>query len=412
MADLSVEVAGVKFKNPFTLASAEPTENFDKMKRAIDAGAGAMVAKSYSSLPEMKTQTDIAKFVFLGNDRRPAYGNDIPKFFTAFSRTGMIQMPEDDWMEELVKTEEYASRHDAVIIGSVAGQPTIEETVRLAKKMEKTGVKMMEVDLGCPQVEQMVEKGALLKQKEEYFDRAKALVEALSIPLIVKLSPQQQDLVETTRGVREVGAAAVTCHNRFLGFMPDPDTAKPVIWTFGGVGGPWMVPIALRWVAKTYLAMPDYPILGSSGPCDWEDMVRFHMSGASLVEFCSIIMARGYSVIKPIIDGLNSFLDRKGYKGVRDIIGIAARAAPTYQELYNMPDYNEKSVIDPDLCIRCGKCSEVCWYDAIVTDDEGLASSIEANCKGCHNCMDVCPVPECITMKSAGVPIGARSYPL
>jgi dihydroorotate dehydrogenase len=66
MADLSVEVAGVKFKNPFTLASAEPTENFDKMKRAIDAGAGAMVAKSYSSLPEMKTQTDIAKFVFLG----------------------------------------------------------------------------------------------------------------------------------------------------------------------------------------------------------------------------------------------------------------------------------------------------------------------------------------------------------
>jgi dihydropyrimidine dehydrogenase (NAD+) subunit PreA len=117
-------------------------------------------------------------------------------------------------------------------------------------------------------------------------------------------------------------------------------------------------------------------------------------------------------VIKPIIDGLNSFLDRKGYKSVRDIIGIAARAAYTYQELYNLPEYNEKSVIDQDLCIRCGKCSEVCWYDAIVTDDEGLASSTEANCKGCHNCMDVCPVPECITMKSAGVPIGARNYPV
>jgi dihydroorotate dehydrogenase (fumarate)/dihydropyrimidine dehydrogenase (NAD+) subunit PreA len=410
MADLSVEIAGVRLKNPFVLSSAEPTESFDKMKQAIDQGAGAVISKSYSTVQEMKNQSNIAKYVFLGYDRRPAWGKDIPKFFTAFSRTGMIQMPEDDWMEELAKTQKYAEKHDAVVIGSVAGHPTIEETVRLAKKMEKTGVKMIEIDLGCPQVEQMKEKGALLKTKEEYFERAEALTKALSIPLVIKLSPQQADLVATARGVRDRGAAAVTCLNRFLGFMPDPETAKPVIWTFGGVGGPWMLPIALRWVAKIHLDMPDLSIFGSNGPCDWEDMVRFHMSGATAVQFCTIIMAKGYGVIKPILEGLNNFLDRKGYKSVRDIIGVAARAAYDYSQLYTLPEYNEKSVIDPDLCIRCGKCSEVCWYDAIVTDSEGLASSIEAKCKGCYNCMAVCPVPKCITMRTVGKPIGFRTY--
>jgi len=361
-----------------------------------------VVTKSYSSGQEMKRQTDIAKYAVLGYNRRPAYGKDIPKFFTLYCRTGMIQIPEDDWMEELRKTQQYAEKFDAKVIGSVAGQPTNAETLRLAKKMEQTGIKMLEIDLGCAQTEQMEEKGALLKTKEDYLERAKVLAENLSIPLVIKLSPQQADLVETAKGVKEVGAAAVTCHGRFLGFMVDPETAKPLIWTFAGVGGPWMLPISLRWVAKIHLEMPDLPILGSNGPYDWEDMVRFHMSGATAIEFCSVIMVKGYSWIKRTIEGLNSFLDRKGYKSVQEIIGVAAKAAYSYSELYTLPEYQERAVIDEELCIRCGKCSEVCWYDAIETTDDGLARPNEAKCKGCRNCMIVCPVPECITMKTVG----------
>ena len=402
MADLSVEAAGVRFKNPFMVASAEPTESFDKMKRAIDKGAGAVITKSYSSLPEMKKQSNIAKFGWFGYDRLPAYGKDIPEFWTAFSRTGMIQMSEDDWMEEIKKTVDYAKKQDAVVVGSVAGHAEHSETVRLAQKIEQTGVPMIEIDLGCPQVEQMQEKGALVKRGEEYFERAEALTKVLKVPLIVKLSPQQPDLVETARGVRAHGAAGVTCHNRFLGFMPDPETAKPVWWTFGGTGGPWMLPISLRWCAKIHLDMPDYPILGSSGPVNALDMVRFHMAGASLIEFCSVIMLKGYSVITEIVTGLNDYLDRKGYKGVKDIIGLAARAAYGYSELHTLPDYQERSVIDEDLCIRCGKCSDVCWFDGISTDDDGLPTVIEDKCKGCRNCMVICPVEDCVSMKKLG----------
>jgi dihydroorotate dehydrogenase (fumarate)/dihydropyrimidine dehydrogenase (NAD+) subunit PreA len=413
MADLSVEAAGVHFKNSLSLGSAEPTESFDKMKRAIDQGAGSVVAKSFTNGEQMKRQTDIVKILFLDSEHKPVRGKDIPRFFTNYSRSGLAQMREDDWMEELYKTEQYARKHDAVVIGSVAGQETIEETVRLAKRMEmEAGLKMLEFDLACPTAEETDEKGAILKEKEQYSAQAKALAENLSVPAIIKLSPQQADLVVTARAIKDAGASAITCHNRTLGFMVDIETARPLIWSYAGVGGPWMLPITLRWVAKIHQAMPGFPIFGSNGPYDWSDMIRFHMSGAAIVEFVSVIMAKGYSWIKPTIEGLNSFLDRKGYRSVKEIIGIAAEAAYDYKDLYTLPEYNEKSVINPDLCIRCGKCSEVCWYDAITTDDEGVASSIEDRytCKGCYNCMNICPVPDCIAMKRAGQPIGVKKY--
>jgi len=95
MADLNVEIYGIKFKNSVWLASGEPTYSFDKMKRGIDAGAGAVVAKSYTNGPEEKRMADLAKYAFLGYDRRPVYGKNIPKFYTNYSRMGLVQKSED-----------------------------------------------------------------------------------------------------------------------------------------------------------------------------------------------------------------------------------------------------------------------------------------------------------------------------
>lgn len=399
MAILSIEVCGLEFKNSVWLASGEPTYTFDKMKRGIDAGAGAVVAKSYTNGAEEKRQSDLAKYAFLGYDRRPTYGKHVPKFFTNYSRMGLVQKSEDEWFEELEKAEGYALAHDSHVIGSIFGSTDVEEMNRLAKKMEQIGLKMVEMDLACPHPDEMVAKGALLRATQDYCHVTKGIVEGVSIPVFIKLSPQQPDLVATAMGVKKVGAAGVTCHNRFLGFAIDIDNAKPLIWGWAGVGGPWMLPISLRWVSKIYQAMPDFPILSTSGPYDWEDVVQFHMAGATAVQFCSTIMVKGYSVISDSIKGLNQFLDRKGYKSVQEIVGVATRATHTYQEMYTLLGYMEKASVDQERCISCGKCLEICWYDGMEYKD-GSYRVDEANCKGCRNCMVVCPIEGCVSMKT------------
>lgn len=410
MADLTVEFAGLSFKNPVWLASGEPTSTLDKMKRGINAGAGAVVAKSYCGAyltgHEQKRPMPLAKFCILGYDRQPVYGKNVPKFFTNYARSGIIQWcpyDEDEWIEELTKAQKYASASDAYIIGSIFGSKVIDDMTRLAKKMEQAGLKALEVDLGCPNVEKMKEKGALLKVSQDYFDVAREIVTSVSIPVFIKLSPQQADLAATAKGVKEVGAAGVVCQNRFLGLSIDINSAKPHIWGWAGVGGPWMLPISIGWVSRIHDTVPNFPVLGSNGAYDWQDTVQFHMAGASAVQFCSAVMVQGFAAITRATQGLNDFLEAKGYRSVRDIIGIATKASLNYEQMYSTLEYREKAIVDPDKCINCGKCLEVCWFDAMQPTDTTHQVN-QAKCQGCYNCRIVCPVEGCITIRTVGKP--------
>ncbi len=69
--------------------------------------------------------------------------------------------------------------------------------------------------------------------------------------------------------------------------------------------------------------------------------------------------------------------------------------------MYTLPEYQEKASVNKDLCIDCGKCLEVCWYDAMEKRD-GVYEVNEAICKGCHNCQILCPVKGCITLRAVG----------
>ena len=388
MADLRVDLCGVRFKNPVVVGSSELTLSATNMRRCVDAGAGGLVAKTLTDSVAMREQTANSKWRFLDERHRVNPGR-LPREFSFYGRSGLAEETPEEWAAELTAVVEYAAQHDAVVIGSVAGTEA-RAWAELAKVVEDTGVPLIELNFGCPHPSEMVgaKTGMVVGQDPEAMSEAVAAVaDAVTVPIIAKLTPQVTDMVVMARQAREAGASAVTLTNRFMGFSVDIEDARPYIYGWAGIGGPWVKPLSLRWVSKTRVALPDLAITGSNGVSDGNDVVEFMMAGATVVQACSAVMLNGYPYIGRIVRQLDEFLDRKGYRRAAELVGIAAERALSYEQIKALPP--EHAVIDRDLCVDCGICVGRCYYNAI-EDQQGVAV-IGPDCRGCGICSCICP---------------------
>jgi dihydroorotate dehydrogenase subfamily 1 len=387
MADLRVNFLGVEFKNPVLASSGEPTLSLSNMRRVIENGAGGLVVKTLTDSESMRKLSAQTRWRFLDEKHQVCRGN-IPRPFTFYGRTGLQDKETDVWLKEVEQAREMGDKEGCVVIGSIASTE-VPGWVNTAKMMEQTGVRMMELNFGCPHPSQMEETktGMLVGQDKELASEiAKAVTQNVSIPIIVKLTPQVADVVEIARAVKEAGASAVTIINRFVGFCIEVESAEPQIYGMAGVGGPWVKPLTLRWVYQIYRDL-GIPISGSNGAYDAQDVAEFMMAGATVVQMCSVIMAEGYGWLAKTIKELIDFLDRKGYKTVEEIVGKAAKRALTYAEMEEFG--KEKAEVDEDLCTLCERCIETCFYNALKMENGRLVVGDE--CRGCGVCTCVCP---------------------
>lgn len=386
MADLRVNFLGVEFKNPVLASSGEPTLSLSNMQRVIQNGAGGLVVKTLTDSESMRKLSSQTRWRFLDEKHQVCRGN-IPRLFTLYGRTGLQDKETDVWLKEIEQAREMGDKEDCVVIGSIASTD-VPSWVKLAKMTEETGVRMMELNFGCPHPSQMEETktGMLVGQDKELASGiVKAVTQNVSIPIIVKLTPQVADMVEMARAVKEAGASAVTVLNRFVGFCVNVEEAKPYIYGSAGVGGSWVKPLTLRWIYQIYKDL-GIPISGSNGAYDAQDVAEFMMTGATVVQMCSVVMAEGYGWLTKTIRELNEFLDRKGYKTAQEIIGIAAKRALSYAAMEEFP--KEKAEVDEDLCTLCEKCVETCFYNALKVEDGRL---VVDGCRGCGICTCICP---------------------
>ncbi|MCG8633215.1 MAG: tRNA-dihydrouridine synthase [Desulfobacterales bacterium] len=394
MADTRIDFCGVTFKNPLAAASAEPTLNAANMKQCIDAGAGAVIAKTMTDSADMRELTQRAKWRFLNEKLEVCHGR-VPRGFSLYSRSGLALEPPKDFMREITETVEYARQKDAVVIGSVAATD-MDGWVTLGKQMEDGGVPLIELNFGCPHPKLMpgVRTGMNVGQDFEYASEiTRKVADALEIPVIIKVTPQVTDLVLFSDMLHKAGARAVTLTNRFIGFVPDIETGKPQIYGKAGVGGPWTKPLTLRWINEVRTALGDkLDITGTNGAYDWRDIVMFIMSGAHIVQMCSAVMCYGYAWLEKQVKGLEAFMDEKGYETVDQMLGIATDACLEYAD---MP--HEKARVDAETCKNCGMCLKVCFSDAMQQGDDTTFVT-EENCVGCGGCYSVCPAKGTIEM--------------
>lgn len=382
--DLSMTVAGVRFKNPLLAGSANHVRGLEYTKRIIRSGVGGIVGKSVTDLESMR-QTKNARYAILDEYRRPCQGQ-IPRLYTFYSRTGSMESPED-WLRDLPEKLALAKEHNVVLIGSV-GAGRIESWVSIARMMADNGVPMIELNLGCPHYERSPEKmGAQLGQDPEACRRVvEAVRSEVRVPLIVKVTPQAGNVMAVVRTVEDAGAAAVTVTNRFMGFAVDIERGLPYTGGWAAVGGPWIAPLTLRWVAQCYRDSR-LPILGSNGAADWSDVIEFLMAGASVVQLVGRFMLSGPDLIPRLLSDITAFMERKGYGSIQEMVGLAARAAIPYTELHRIPQ--QRMHLDSELCTACGKCLHACYYNALFRQNDEVF--ITDACVGCELCAPFCP---------------------
>jgi dihydroorotate dehydrogenase (fumarate)/dihydropyrimidine dehydrogenase (NAD+) subunit PreA len=314
----------------------------------------------------------------------------VPRAFTLFGRCGAIELTLEEYLPILKEANRIAGEHGAVLIGSGDG-PAVGDWLEQAKRMEDAGIRMVEFNFGCPHPgseEDGHKRTAQIGQDVEFASEIiHNVTNAVSIPVVVKCTPQVVDLVDVVKSLKSAGASAVTISNRFVGFLVDIESATPLLSSWAGVGGPWVKPITLRWISQVYRALPDFPISGSNGPYDWRDVVEFMMSGATTVQLCSALLVKGIGYIGKVVDGLNDFLDKKGYASAGEIIGLAARSALPMNEVLMQERF--RSHINMDKCTLCGNCIRSCMFSAI--EREGDNVRVNDRCVGCEICFNVCP---------------------
>lgn len=204
------------------------------------------------------------------------------------------------------------------IIVNVSGS-TIKEYVEVAEKLNSIKeIPAIELNISCPNVKEGgMAFGTSCLSASQVVNAVRRVYEN---DLIVKLSPNVTDISEIALAVEAEGADSVSLINTLLGMAIDAEKRKPVLSTItGGLSGPAVKPIALRMVWQVAKSVK-IPVIGMGGIMNASDAIEFMLAGASGIQIGTANFIDPTVTIK-VIEGINEYLDRHGFKSVTDIIG-------------------------------------------------------------------------------------------
>ena len=213
-----------------------------------------------------------------------------------------------------------------VTIANLSGS-TLESYIEGAKLLEKTKVPVIELNISCPNVS--AGGAAFGMNCSTAKDITKEIRAVTKKPLIVKLTPQAPDIVSVALACIDSGADGISLCNSFQGVAIDIDKGRPVFDKVkAGFGGPAVRPIAVRLVYEVCQAIKglpkekQVPVIAIGGIAEWQDAVEFIMAGATAVQVGTNTFANPNTMVE-IVDGLKSFMARKGFKTIEDFRGCA-----------------------------------------------------------------------------------------
>ncbi|XP_058443481.1 dihydropyrimidine dehydrogenase [NADP(+)] [Malaya genurostris] len=307
--DLSVEVCGVRFENPFGLASAPPTTSTAMIRRAFEQGWGFAVTKTFALDKDTVTNVSprIVRGITAGHNFGPQQG--------AFLNIELIsEKCADYWLTGV--TELKRDFPTKVVIASIMCTYNEEDWTNLAKRAEAAGADMLELNLSCPHG--MGESGMGLACGQDpklVYNISLWVRAAVRIPFFVKLTPNITDIVSIAQAAQRGKADGVSAINTVQGLMsinadalPWPAVGIDKRTTYGGVSGNATRPQALRAVSLIGNKLPGFPICGIGGIDSADVALQFIQCGAPILQICSSVQNQDFTVIEDYITGLKALL--------------------------------------------------------------------------------------------------------
>ncbi len=299
MSDLSVRLGPLELRNPIATASGTFGYGLEFADVVDLSRIGALCTKGLSL--------------------RPHEGNPPPRIRETpsgmLNAIGLQNVGVETFLAEKLPRLRAAG---ACVIANVWGDEE-EDYVAVVRALDGAeGLAGLELNISCPNVSRG---GMFFGNSPEATRSLVAKVRAATnMPLIVKLSPNAPDLVESARAAREAGADVLSLINTLVGMSIDPETARPRIsFGTGGLSGPAIRPIAVRMVHQVHRAMPEVPLWGIGGISELSDVLEFLAAGATAVQVGTANF-REPGVSQRLVAELEEHCRRKGV-GVSELIG-------------------------------------------------------------------------------------------
>ncbi len=295
--DLSVEIAGLKIKNPILLASGTVGYGYE-ISQFLDLNKiGGIVTKSISL--------------------KPRKGNPPQRIVETASgmlnAIGLANVGVEEFLKDKIP---FLKQYNTNIICNIAAS-TIEEYVECVKILTtEDAIHAFEINVSCPNVK---EGGLIFGNDPDQVSTITAAVKAVtSKPVFIKLSPNTARIAEFAIRAKENGADAVSAVNTLVGTAFNIWTRKPKIHNVtGGLSGPAIKPVALAKVLEISRNC-DIPIIGIGGISNSDDVLEFMIAGATAIQLGTINFVQPDAATK-IVDGLINYCETMKINKLRSL---------------------------------------------------------------------------------------------
>lgn len=295
----SVEIAGVKFKNPVMTGSGTFGSGMEYSEFVDLNRLGAVVTKGVANIPWE--------------------GNPVPRVTEVYG--GMLNAIglQNPGIDVFIKRDlKFLQDFDTRVIVNVCGK-TVEDYVDVVERLSDEKVDMLEINVSCPNVKE----GAIAfgQNADALFNITKEIKDHAKQPVIMKLSPNVTSIAEMAKAAEAAGADAVSLINTITGMKIDIHKRKFALANkTGGLSGPAIKPVAVRMVYEASHAVK-IPVIGMGGIANADDAIEFIMAGATAVAVGAMNFHDPYTTIK-VIEGIENYMKQYNVTDINELRGI------------------------------------------------------------------------------------------